>query len=1019
MKIEHIENLNNNIRNNFTAKSKNISPQISENSSLKELNGINVAYYDINFGGSYETNNRRRFARAKANFTPEAYRIWREIEAVTKKFKNSQITHQHVFLAVMVDLNNFIESLNSGVKKYDEESQYTTSRSFASFIGDPDLLKNEETRKKTQAIIKKYIKETVQELQDSNLPKSKLFNPKPTDQLVADMNTVYSATTQILDTDDFIDNNFLGALFSSDDRKLLNKINALKFEIQQATMIDDLPQKQKNHLNFYDSKADQLWKSLDHGNDTYITYEGENKTSVKHLISSFVNLIKKPGQTYSKLNTQNTEIIIFNKRATFDFMRSMAEKAKKDPKKTYIFVADFSDLMEANTIAEQRTSVYLDSNELNLLKNSGEKNTPSNIRMVLISDKDTYYANTQAGTGVKPYIEHYNTLSIPMVNSSDAKEILKGETGKTFINAQIKKEFDPEAMDLIVSVTDKQDGYYPEKALSYMKKISAFYTDKDKITAQDVQEYEAQTSDIKKTDESQSEFRVVFDTGKKLDDIVGNPMTKAEAQSIVNQILMQKKGFTRGYTTFLDNGTSYGGGRRHTAEAIAGEANIPMIMIDAKEFALKDIEAFAQNANLSEIKIKKLINTAKTQAEANKNKTAMIFIENFDNFGSNPLYGISSIYEQKAFSQLLSEMEQVRRNENVNLVVVGSTNYPNYLDENIMKPYKFLDKIIIYSPQDVRDRSDILKYYIDKNNLKLAAQSEQEREELIQNVAETTNYFSVVDLIYLLEKADDISRERGKDAIDKSDFTEAYLQVTTGRVSSRKRAEHEDELVAKHECGHALTLQIMYDIAQKEEKPWHLPNQVNFITLDPRGSFGGAMFPKESKNEEYSFEKIFSELVCDFGGHASEKRFYNMDGSWGITQDMAMATHMAKLAVQKMGMGAKTGRISIERNNLGLSDVSEDLKKRMDSDMEALLKNAEIASNKIIEAYSDFVELFAQKYKDRVGTGDCIISSDEFSKMLEDWKKSLSEEKLKELDSLEDEILNIIAKAKKGEVTAD
>ena len=134
---------------------------------------------------------------------------------------------------------------------------------------------------------------------------------------------------------------------------------------------------------------------------------------------------------------------------------------------------------------------------------------------------------------------------------------------------------------------------------------------------------------------------------------------------------------------------------------------------------------------------------------------------------------------------------------------------------------------------------------------------------------------------------------------------------------------------------------------------------------------------------------------------------------------MAMATHMAKLAVQKMGMGAKTGRISIERNNLGLSDVSEDLKKRMDSDMEALLKNAEIASNKIIEAYSDFVELFAQKYKDRVGTGDCIISSDEFSKMLEDWKKSLGEEKLKELDSLEGEILNIIAKAKKGEVTAD
>lgn len=207
----------------------------------------------------------------------------------------------------------------------------------------------------------------------------------------------------------------------------------------------------------------------------------------------------------------------------------------------------------------------------------------------------------------------------------------------------------------------------------------------------------------------------------------------------------------------------------------------------------------------------------------------------------------------------------------------------------------------------------------------------------------------------------------------------------------------------------------MYDIAKKEEKPWHLPDKVNFITLDPRGNFGGAMFPKDSENDQWSFEKIFSDLVCDFGGHASEKRFYNMDGSWGITQDMAMATHMAKLAVQKMGMGPKTGRISVERNQLGMSDISEELKARMDSDMEVFLKNAEIVSDKIVEAYSDFVDIFAEKYKDIVGTGDCIISSDEFNKMLEDWKKTLSEEKLKELDALEGEILDIITKTKKGE----
>ena len=49
-----------------------------------------------------------------------------------------------------------------------------------------------------------------------------------------------------------------------------------------------------------------------------------------------------------------------------------------------------------------------------------------------------------------------------------------------------------------------------------------------------------------------------------------------------------------------------------------------MIMINAKDFALKDIDALSQEAGLAEIKIKQLISMAKTQAEANKLKTAML-----------------------------------------------------------------------------------------------------------------------------------------------------------------------------------------------------------------------------------------------------------------------------------------------------------------------------------------------------------------------------------------------------------
>ena len=83
-----------------------------------------------------------------------------------------------------------------------------------------------------------------------------------------------------------------------------------------------------------------------------------------------------------------------------------------------------------------------------------------------------------------------------------------------------------------------------------------------------------------------------------------------------------------------------------------------------------------------------LVNKAESYLdEISKDPISLDAIENFDNFGSDQVYGISSIYEQKAFSQLLAEMENVRKNDNVNLIIVGSTNRPELLDQNIMKPY--------------------------------------------------------------------------------------------------------------------------------------------------------------------------------------------------------------------------------------------------------------------------------------------------------------------------------------------
>ena len=1015
MRIDKITSIN---KQNFSNKTFNKSKtKTASYPVISELSTVNSAYYNINFTGLFEESGRKKFLEAQEEFTPAANKIWNKTKYIANKYGDGNVTEEHLLAAILSELIKYIDRLNSGSIEYQENARQYLPYTFEEKIGVINLLKDEKLRNIAKEILEKYLRQTMQEIMQSNthkIQRNKFKKTNVDDKLIAALNSAYQTMQEIKNSDNFTDDIFLVAILGFlDNDKIKQRFKNLQFETQKATLVEDISTKDKNHLQFYDTLADKLWKNLDLGNDVYVTFESENTQAYEHLVSSFVNLIHKSGQKYTNLNAQNTEIVVFKPNAIFETLGEYVKQAKKDPSKTYIFILNFSEILKANTYVEQRREIYLNSDEQKLIKNEDA----SNVRIILVSNKDTYYANTASDAALKKSLEHYGMIPIPMIDANGAKEILTSDRGIKYVKTKTNKVFTPEAISLAIGITDEADGYYPEKAINYLSKVASYYVDKGEINAENIQVYENELNSIqqKSSNGEQNEFRITFDTEKTLDDIIGSPMTKAEAKSIVEQIKMAKKGYVKGFTTFLDNGSSYGGGRRHTAQCIAGEAKIPMITINARDFALKDIDALSANSNLSELKIKKLISTAKAQAQANKNNTAMIFIENFDNFGSNPLFGISSIYEQKAFSQLLEEMENLRKKSDVNIIIVGSTNYPETLDENIMKPHKFLNKIIIYSPQDTKDREDIIRYYISKNGLKVGNTSEEE-DKIIKNAAETTMYFSVVDIIYLLEKADTISRERGKTIIDKSDMTEAYLQTTTGRVSTMQKNEHENELVAKHECGHALTLQIMYEIAKKENKPWHLPDKVNFITLDPRGTYGGAMYPKNSENSEYSFEKIFSEIICDFGGYSSEKYFFNMEGSWGITQDMSMATNMAKLAVQKMGMGAKTGRVSIGSEYGSSSFMSVNLKNRISYDIETILRNAENISNKIISAYSDFVEQFGQKYKSKVGTGECIITSEEFQQDLAAWREKQSPEKKKELLDLENEILQIIEKTKQGEI---
>ena len=139
-------------------------------------------------------------------------------------------------------------------------------------------------------------------------------------------------------------------------------------------------------------------------------------------------------------------------------------------------------------------------------------------------------------------------------------------------------------------------------------------------------------------------------------------------------------------------------------------------------------------------------------------------------------------------------------------------------------------------------RKDIITNYIKENNLILNAKNKQDTDNLINNLIKLTDGMSFVEIKAFLDKTKQIMFERNLTKVTSAEFNEAYLQTLVGRTSKPEMPEFNKRATTSHECGHATNLEVMGDILKTHGKPWHQSKEVNFITLDPRGNFLGAVF---------------------------------------------------------------------------------------------------------------------------------------------------------------------------------
>jgi len=972
---------------NFLTKKGNVN---FANGNLN-LSTKPIPYDTVSFCGESMSKRDKLEELISNSKTSAMYVMDRGVE-IAQKYGAKEVREEHTLLACLEVLDNYIEDLDSGATYYGEEKSSDLA-SFMEQFFDSNMFKKADVRKKIKPVIKDEI-QLLQNMMAENGRESKIQITKPsfnTDHL----STIYAIWNQdnIEDVLAFCDSTVLNASLYPDNDEYTKKI-ALPFRrrLQEALMLNDTKTSEKPHIKFYDEKARNIWKNLAVGTNMFILHD--KTVNPQYLVNSFEHILSVHGEQFGKLNKENTNVVVFNDNATGDYISHKIRQATKEKDKNHVLV-----------FSTKTTNYHFSS-----MMEETFKNPPKNVKFVVVSEKDQYYQNVDVQDSENPFAD-FGEVNVPILNTEQAKKIFREEN---VLVSKIKKPFTPEAVDKCVEISATLSGSYPEKTQKIMDLMASYYVDNEKITVDDVMAYVKEANEVFKTVDVDSSVIVNFDTGKKLSDIVGSDGTRREANSIVRMINDKTVG-TKGYIIYSQDGYP-GAGRRHTAQAIAGEAKIPYIEINALDFGTKDVDLFGGGNLTPEASIKKLFGLVKSQAETNESKSAVLFIENFEYFSVGEQV---SEYHQKAMSQLLREMGNAEK-QGLNIVVMGSMSDPDCIGNSTLKSFKFIDKIEVESPSSKTEaRREILDYYIKNKKLEIAGDDDEQKALVLSSAADTTRGFPLVELIAFLDKANNISRERGKDKIDQKDFIEAYLQITTGRPASYNMPDHSKEITSAHECGHAITAQIMSEIINKKDMPWYTSSDINFIALDPRSNYLGAVYTKRNSTQEYTFEEVFADLVLAFGGHSCEKLIYGMDGSWGITGDMQQMTSEIQTAIQYMGLGPNVGKICIQGNMFGNLDISASMREKIDKDFECFSKNANLASDKIVEAYMPFIKEFADKYKSLVGTGECVISAKQFRQELNEWREKQSAEKKAEFEKLENEIEEIISKTKEGIVVED
>ena len=404
-----------------------------------------------------------------------------------------------------------------------------------------------------------------------------------------------------------------------------------------------------------------------------------------------------------------------------------------------------------------------------------------------------------------------------------------------------------------------------------------------------------------------------------LDDVAGIESAKRDISEIIDILKTPEK--YRRLGAVMPKGVLLvgppGTGKTLLARAIAGEAEVPFFSISASEF----IEMFV---GVGAARVRDMFQNARKEAPA------LIFIDELDAIGRSRGAGLGGGHDEReqTLNQILTEMDGFEAHENV--LVLAATNRPDVLDSALLRPGRFDRKITLDRPHKTA-REAILKVHVRKVPLAADVNLEQ--------LAARTTGFSGADLKNLVNEAALTAARENLDEVTAHCFEVARDRIILGEERDAQLTPEEREVVAYHECGHALMAYYMPKA-----------DPLTKVTIIPRGMAMGVteQTPREDKYN-YTESYLRDRIKVMLGGRSAEKIIYG-EVSTGAQNDLKEATILLRRMIGQWGMSEKVGPLGLgigeEHVFLGREmgaprEYSEKLAEMIDAEIQTQLMDLE------------------------------------------------------------------------------